>query len=262
MRIDDRFAADVLPWYSRVALRASASESFVSHTIATLLDGASAGMVEHLAMRTAAIDAAVTQAVDSGADQLVVLGAGLDTRVHRLALAHCDAFEVDHPDTQRIKQSRALTLPLAARSLRYVAVDFAHDSLANRLRAGGFDPARRSVWIWEGVTMYLPMSAVHATLQTLKELAAEGSTLAMTYFLAEGSPQTKRYAAFGRAILRALGEPILSTMTSDTVRSELFAAGFELVSDASDNEWCEELGIAPARIDAFHGEHLAVARRL
>jgi hypothetical protein len=70
-------------------------------------------------------------------------------RAHRLpGLELVDVFEVDHPATQAYKRRLAGGLPLL---VRYVAVDFERDVLAQRLADGGHDGARPTLWIWEGV---------------------------------------------------------------------------------------------------------------
>ena len=88
------------------------------------------GMVDHVCLRTAAIDAAVVRAVEAGCRQLVILGAGLDGRAWRLnALREVDVYEVDHPDTQAEKRRRVDGLMQAASSVSFVPVDFARDRL-------------------------------------------------------------------------------------------------------------------------------------
>lgn len=261
VRIDDRFAAELLPARFRALLALTKSSNPLSSAIGVALDGVSFGMVEHLAMRTRAIDGVVERAVAGGATQLVVLGAGLDTRAHRLALAGCDVFEVDHPATQRLKQKGASHLPLASRSLHYVSVDFAHESFSKKLLAAGFQPRMRSIWIWEGVTMYLHEDAVLQSMQAIGQLAESGSTLAMTYFLSDEGRRIGNRIRVGRVGLRALGEPIHFQMSHASARSALSRAGFEMISDAGDEEWFALDGISPARSNAFLGERLAISTR-
>ncbi len=78
------------------------------------------GLVDHLSLRTAVIDDAVRGAIARGATQLVVLGAGFDSRAHRMIeLAQARVFEVDHPSTQGLKRRKAAPLPVFARELHY-----------------------------------------------------------------------------------------------------------------------------------------------
>lgn len=118
-------------------------------------------------VRTRFIEERLAAAVREGASQVVILGAGFDTRACRLTdlLGSLPVFEVDQPSTQVYKRRRlqeaGIRIPA---NLRYIAVDFRHDSLDGALRAGGYDSSRVSFFIWEGVTMYLPQAAVEETL--------------------------------------------------------------------------------------------------
>jgi methyltransferase (TIGR00027 family) len=144
---------------------------------------ASLGLGSHLAHRTRFIDDVVRHAAAArGVRQLVILGAGLDARAHRLAeLRDTVVFDVDQPSTQSYKRPRARELEMCAKEIRYVAVDFERDDLAERLASAGHDPESPSTWIWEGVTMYLTREAVAGTLATVRARSTVGSELVLTY---------------------------------------------------------------------------------
>src|SRR3954469_19909137 len=96
-----------------------------------------------LLVRVAALDRLLTDALGGGVRQLVILGAGFDTRAWRLsALAGVDVFEIDHPDTQAVKRDRVRALPAAVSPPRFVAVDFSRDRLSDRLARAGHRPDR------------------------------------------------------------------------------------------------------------------------
>jgi methyltransferase (TIGR00027 family) len=165
-----------------------------SPAVRALLRTISLGMTDHVALRTALIDSAVDHATGQpmghaaeqvgahGIEQVVLLGAGLDARAHRLpSLANAVVFEVDHPATQKLKRSKAHTLPQSAREIRYAACDFERTHLEQALLGSGFDRHARSLWIWEGVTMYLPAAAVVDSLSTIGQLSAPDSVLVATY---------------------------------------------------------------------------------
>jgi methyltransferase (TIGR00027 family) len=96
----------------------------------------------------------------------VVLGAGLDPRPYRLAdrLEGVRVFEVDHPASQATKRARLRRL-LATEpaGVRFVPVDFTRDDVATRLAEAGHDEAAATLFIWSGVSPYLPATAVEAT---------------------------------------------------------------------------------------------------
>src|SRR4029079_19122843 len=81
-------------------------------------------------------------------------------------LAQASVFEVDRPATQAVKKQRfTAVLGRPPVNLTYVAVDFQHEGLPDVLARHGHDPAQRTFFILEGVTMYLPEEAVRSTLR-------------------------------------------------------------------------------------------------
>jgi methyltransferase (TIGR00027 family) len=124
--------------------------------------------VRMMTIRTRFIDEALERAIGSGATQVVILGAGFDSHAYRCQelLAHVRVFEVDRPATQALKKRRVNdVLGGPPVNLTYVAIDFQHEDLADVLTRHGYDPAQRTFFILEGVTMYLPEEAVRGTLR-------------------------------------------------------------------------------------------------
>jgi methyltransferase (TIGR00027 family) len=111
--------------------------------LARLAVRASVGFIDHIALRAAILDLRIEQAIREGIEQVVILGAGLDTRAHRLsALENADVYEIDHPSTQLGKQAGARELAVVARKLVYVSVDFERERLTDRLTQTGHRNAR------------------------------------------------------------------------------------------------------------------------
>jgi methyltransferase (TIGR00027 family) len=141
------------------------------------------GNVRMMIVRTRFIDEALAQAIADGATQVVVLGAGFDSHAYRCGplLAGARVFEVDRPGTQAFKRHRVSEVTGSLPSnLTYVAADFEHEDLAAVLRRHGCDPAERTFFILEGVTMYLPEEAVHGTLRLVAS-HAPGSGLVFDF---------------------------------------------------------------------------------
>jgi methyltransferase (TIGR00027 family) len=141
------------------------------------------GSVIMMMIRTRFIDDCLRRAVEAGATQVVILGAGFDTRAYRLIdlLKDTTIFEVDRPQTQEMKKRRvAEALGGAPPNVVYVPIDFQHERLADVLARHGHDPNRRTCFIWEGVTMYLPADTVRATLEFVGAHAT-GSTIVFDY---------------------------------------------------------------------------------
>jgi len=156
------------------------------------------GVGAYIGLRTAYIDDAVDAAAASGIAQIVILGAGYDSRAWRLARPGVRFFEIDHPVTQARKQARLAQLSLPARAAM-IPVDFAFDALAPALVAGGFDPGRPALFVWEGVSMFLAPAAVRSTVAAVRALACRGSQLVADFNYPK--PDT-----VGCAAARVLGE--------------------------------------------------------
>ncbi|MGD6747772.1 class I SAM-dependent methyltransferase [Streptomyces sp. BH106] len=206
--------------------------------------------VEVAVPRTLAIDDALRSGTTG---QLVILGAGLDTRAWRLPdLAGTDVWEVDHPASQQDKRDRLAEaaaiaeLPSAARSVRFTPVDFAVDDLGAALDAAGHAPSEPTTWLWEGVIPYLTRAEVRATLATLAGRTAPGSTLVVNY----QTPSAK--ASVGRLLTRLLGSSVTSgepwrSLWKPGQLAALFAEhGWSVVSDDSLLSLADSLG-SPAR---------------
>jgi methyltransferase (TIGR00027 family) len=226
--------------------------------VALALRIASLGLVDHLALRTAAIDEVLNEACGGERTQLVILGAGLDARAYRLpVLSNVTVFEVDHPATQRFKRSRVRTLEPIARALRFVAVDFEHERLGARLEEEGHDSSIPTVWVWEGVVPYLPLSATRDTLTQIASRSAASSILAVTYVTNEDR-WLARLARPVHAAFRLLGEPLRGVTTRERFHELLAEAGWHVKEDTSPHDWHARYGYA---IDALLtlGERLVVA---
>ena len=137
------------------------------------------GSMVMMIIRTRFIEERLEQAIRDGVSQVVILGAGFDTRAYRLTelLKAARVFEVDQPSTQEYKKRRIRETGIEVPpNLTYVPVDFRHDKLGDVLAAAGYDSTKRTFFIWEGVTMYLPEEAVEGTLRWVAE-QAPGSTI-------------------------------------------------------------------------------------
>lgn len=214
-------------------------------------------------VRTRVIDD-VVDATASEVSQCVILGAGFDTRAHRLgSLTGLHVYEVDHPATQARKRSVVEHLRLTGSKVVYVPVDFERDSLDGKLVSAGFDRHGLTLFLWEGVTNYLSAESVACTLRTIRRLAATGSTLVFTYVHAgvlDGSASFPEAARWLRNVERA-GEPWTFGLLPKELRTFLHARGWILESDVSTREagdrWLPAMG-RRERGSALY--HVAVAR--
>jgi methyltransferase (TIGR00027 family) len=217
-------------------------------------------LVDHAVLRTQAIDAHLVSALRSGIEQVVILGAGLDARAWRLpALETATVFEVDHPATQRYKRKR-IGRRVAPTDVRYVPVDFETERFSPGLERAGFRMGDPSVWIWEGVTMYLRRQAIEQTLDQLTRLSASGSELAVTYLV----PNSLPFGPIGRlaipAMFKAAGEPLKGALDSRELAAAI-APSWDVVYDEDSRGWQELTGSLARPPRTFRSERLAVAKR-
>ncbi|WP_415937196.1 class I SAM-dependent methyltransferase [Streptomyces sp. 039-1] len=208
--------------------------------------------------RTVAIDEALRAHVG---DQLVILGAGLDTRAWRLSeLARTDVWEVDRPASQEDKQDRLPTeQAVVARSVRFTPVDFALDDLGTALDSAGHDPSAPTTWLWEGVIPYLTRDEVRATVTALAARTAPGSALVVNY----QTPSTR--AAAGRLLTRFLGssitsgEPWRSLWRPEQLAALLDEYGLRVVSDDNLLDLAHTHGIPTQGRTSLRSGRVAVA---
>jgi methyltransferase (TIGR00027 family) len=259
----DPAAADLCPAVLALPARGAALVPGAAPLVHRALGALSFGLSYHVALRTRAIDDALREAVGLGAAQLVVLGAGLDARAQRLdELSGVHVFEVDHPSTQRYKAERlakAGVFGAPAKKVTRVAVDFERDRLDDALLAAGLDRARRSFWIWEGVTVYLTPDAIAGTLSSVAALSPPGSRIAVTYT----QPGRRRVPALldpaARLLGGLVGEPLRGMMATGAMLEALGEAGFHRVSDEGAAEWAARFW--PFLRPSDEWERLAVAER-
>jgi methyltransferase (TIGR00027 family) len=193
-------------------------------------------------VRTRVIDDAVRRALAEGCSQLVLLGAGYDTRAYRLhEAADVETFEVDHPVTQAAKRAALERVPATTSPrVHRVAVDFEHDSLADALAAAGLHPSERTCVVWEGVFSYLTPDAIDATLRWVVETCPAGSRLILTYV----DEAALRSADDGSAWIAAVnhaGEPFITGLDPSAAADFFAVRGLHLVADRSTREWAQRL---------------------
>jgi len=187
-----------------------------------------------VASRSRFTEDCVAASVAEGLTQLVVLGAGLDTFAYRNPFAsQLTIIEVDHPATQAWKRRRLAEAGIAIPpTLRYAPVDFEHETLSDALQAAGFDPERRSFFMWLGVVPYLTEAAIFATLRLIARMPG-GAEVVFDYgdppatMPAESRDLMVAYAAR----VAAMGESWLSFFEADDLRTRLLACGFADVED-------------------------------
>jgi methyltransferase (TIGR00027 family) len=134
--------------------------------------------------RTRCIDDAVRAALSQGIQQLVILGAGFDTRPYRLpGIENVKVFEVDLPAVQDDKKKKLRKyLGGLPDQVTFIPIDFDVQVLKDVFSGTDFDHSQRAIFIWEGVTQYISEEAVRKTLAFIGE-SAPASIVVFTYVL-------------------------------------------------------------------------------
>ena len=187
--------------------------------------------------RTLHIDALLLRAAREGATQVVVLGAGFDSRAYRFAASQPQLrfFEVDLPDTLAAKKQRVIAvLGALPPQVRYAAIDFEHQTLQDVLSAAGYDARAKTLFILEGVSMYISAQGTASTLQFIARHAAPGSRLVFDYALRR-TIEGPRDGLFGMTeifdALRAHGEPMITGWTPAEAAAFVAANGLVVIDD-------------------------------
>ncbi|WP_426504470.1 class I SAM-dependent methyltransferase [Dactylosporangium sp. McL0621] len=244
---DDRLVGRLLTGApALIAHRAAVRAAFRA-----MMERLAPGFFGGVVCRTRAIDDASSEALASGTRQVVILGAGLDTRPYRMEpVRHAEVWELDLPAVQDAKKAAvARTLGALPDNVRYLPVDLAAGTAGNLLYRNGFDRNRRALVVWEAVSQYLCRPAVDAVLQFAGTLAP-GSTLAFTYL----TPAAFVDARQARRRGWTTGFP------PDGLKAELSAYGLSLSADLGADEY-QQRYLEPLRrnLTVFPIERLAVA---
>jgi methyltransferase (TIGR00027 family) len=257
----DGRALALLPAPLGAALSAVTATALGRGRLSPLIARATFGLVDHLALRSAVLDALLCEELRTGVRQVVIVGAGLDSRAHRLAaLASASVFEVDHPASQAAKRERARTLPVLAGALCYVPVELGHDALGASLERAGHDRGQASCFLIEGVLPYLSRAQRGRLWAAVAGSAPRGSALAASYIPAD-SAWLAHHRWWIEPSLRVLGEPLGDLPTPSELRWSSSEHGLELEHDWDLDAAAAALGLRTAGPLRTQYERIVLARR-
>ena len=192
------------------------------------------GMYEYVIARTRYFDAVFVEALEHDFDQTVIFGAGFDSRALRFANLNrgTRVFELDAPTTQREKlkayQSKKLVIP---ENLVFIPIDFNKESVADKMAQAGFIAGKKSLFLLEAVTMYLPQDAVESTLRFIKDVSGMGSIIVFDYIYAGVLRKENKYygeRGFSLKTLARVGEEWTFALEEGEVEQFLGRYGFSL----------------------------------
>jgi methyltransferase (TIGR00027 family) len=168
-----------------------------------------------LIARTKFVDETVLEAISAGISQVVIVGAGYDDRALRFRSPGVRFFELDHQGTQADKAARlhAMGSGPGSGGPTLAAADFRSDDVAAVLAACGHDARRPSLFVCEGLLVYLDQPTCVRLLTALRARAAAGSRLAASLSVHRDGLDSVRVAAVANARRRAAeAEPWLTIL--------------------------------------------------
>jgi methyltransferase (TIGR00027 family) len=223
------------------------------------------GIMGTLLCRTRYIDDVLVEAISKGIDQVVILGAGFDSRAYRIPdIDQTHVIEVDHPFTQEWKKGRLKhMLGKLPSHVTFVPIDFDRQYLDNTLQKTGFRTGAETFFIWEGVTQYITPEAADATFRYIADSTGPGSEIVFTYIdsrIIDGSLCLKGSESL-MANLQRQGEPWIFGIDPDGLNAYLAARNFELVEEVGVPEYRERyLEPLGRQMNIFEGERVVFAR--
>ncbi|MBN2085732.1 MAG: SAM-dependent methyltransferase [Anaerolineales bacterium] len=225
----DHIAESILPAAARVVVRIPWMRKLFMDRLFP------AGIYEYVLARTKELDAAFVEAIDARFDQIILLGAGFDTRALRFADRNRGTriFELDVPATldPKVEILRRKRIPIPD-ELAFVRINFDREDLAAALAKAGFQFGRKSLFLMEGITMYLTAQALDRTLEFVRQNAAPGSRVVFDYIYASVLRRENRFHGereIFETVARA-GEGWTFGLEDGEVKAFLAQRGFQLLA--------------------------------
>ena len=199
------------------------------------------GFHEHLISRTKFIDELIQKSAVNGTEQYVILGAGYDSRAHRLELpSSLKIFEVDQPEVSDNKLPKLPKQLPNSDNVTYVNIDFSYQSLTEQLIGAGFDQKKSTIFTLEGVSQYITKEAVSSTIKELASLTRDtNSIFFMSYVdelldknpeacFGEGYPNPAKKASLIKGLSAKVGEPWISFYNGAEIEDLLSQNGYSI----------------------------------
>ena len=234
------------------------------------------GFHEHLISRTKFIDELIEKSASDGIEQYVILGAGYDSRAHRLELpSSLKIFEVDQPEVSDNKLAKLPKELPNAENVTYVNIDFSYQSLTEQLIGSGFDQKKSTIFTLEGVSQYITKEAVSSTIKELASLTRDtNSIFFMSYVdelldknpeacFGEGYPNPAKKAKLIKSLSDKVGEPWISFYSDAEIEDLLSQNGYSIKENVTLEElnslYFSPVGRALNENQIFKLEHFVVA---
>jgi methyltransferase (TIGR00027 family) len=247
---EDPLATAFLGWRFRWALHLSRLPVVGAAVPWSLIDGHWPGSRGTVAVRTRYIDDVLSEALRSGVEQVVILGAGFDSRAYRIrGIERTRVFEVDHPMTQAEKKNTvAERLGRLPPHVTFVPIDFSTHTLDTVMPGAGYRTEAKTLFMCEGVTHYLSDPTVDALFRFVSGSAA-GSRMVFTYIHRAILAGPAKFAGADKtlATVRRSGEPYSFGFDPAELRQYLTARDLILIEDVGASTYRERFLIPLSR---------------
>ena len=234
------------------------------------------GMHEHLISRTRYIDDLIEKSTFANIEQYVILGAGYDSRAHRLKLpSKLKIFEVDQSEVQELKRLRLPDNMPNRESITYVDIDFNHQSLKEQLMNVGFDQNKSTIFTLEGVSQYISREALDATLKEVADLNPNSNSKIFISYVnkllkedskacfGKGYSKPEKAVSFITNSAAKMGEPWISFYSAEEIESILSQNNFTLIENKTladlNSKYFTPVGRTIPENHIFKLEHFVIA---
>ena len=234
------------------------------------------GMHEHLISRTRYIDDLIEKSTFANIEQYVILGAGYDSRAHRLKLpSKLKIFEVDQSEVQELKRLRLPDNVPNRESITYVDIDFNHQSLKEQLINVGFDQNKSTIFTLEGVSQYISREALDATLKEVADLNPNSNSKIFISYVnkllkedskacfGKGYSKPEKAVSFITNSAAKMGEPWISFYSAEEIESILSQNNFTLIENKTladlNSKYFTPVGRTIPENHIFKLEHFVIA---
>ena len=219
------------------------------------------GLTIHYVLRKKAIENFTRSALKNGARQLVNLGAGFDSLAYRVAAEYPEVrcIEVDHPATHHVKKEAIHNLEKIPNNLHMLDIDFNKDSLEEKLQEfEHFDRNLPTIYIIEGVLMYLDESKITSLLSSLKKISQKGFRLIFTFITPDGEGKHTHGPLLG-LYLKIKNEPLNWKINAADLKTFMEKNSIPLETVVKSEEILREQMPNAPRIIVHDGELIASA---
>ena len=220
------------------------------------------GMYEYVIARTKFIDSIFQKAVTNEFDQILIFGAGFDSRGIRFADLNkkTNIFELDAPVTQKAKISQLKKRGIEINpNITFISIDFNKESLEDKLAEFGFKANKKSLFILEGLTMYLDPEAIDNTFNVINQFAGTGSEVVFDYVYSSVLREENLYYGESEVLnqVKNANEPWSFGIKKGELKSFLKDKNLKLIqslnSEDLENEFFkDEQGNTVAKVNGTH----------